>query len=94
MELYLRDIDFLINNILMDRTVEKLVRARHFLNSQNEPHMIKVQVGLSVNELLMIHELLGDLLSSKGVSKGEINALGKYVESLVDAFSNELEGKV
>lgn len=91
MKLFKRDVDFLINNISHPSIMEELLDARGVLDLSENSTKQKAEANFSSDELSTIVDVLGDLLCSKGISDGEVNAFGQHIESLIDTFSNELE---
>lgn len=91
LKLYLRDIDFLLANTSTKSVSDKLVKAREKLMSEKAPTSNRTSISLSRDELIEIEDGLGDLLASVGVTDGEINYLGRQVETLLDLVSDELQ---
>lgn len=91
MKLYSKDISFLAKSLKNSELLGKLLLAHQLLDSDKIAPSRAVELDFSADELSILLEELGVLVSSKGISDGEINAVGKYIDSLIDLVSNELE---
>lgn len=85
----IKDAKFLRKWVPIDFVIERLDRAFR-ASHDSVPGTQRVTVDFSTNEIEVILETLADVLATEGITDGEVNSQGIYIDSLIDAFSNSL----
>lgn len=86
-----RDLTFLIENLVVgQRVMDQLHQARARGPSDKAADW-DTSIYFSEQDLREIETSLGDLLCERGITDGEINGTGRYLEDLLDAVLSELD---
>jgi hypothetical protein len=71
--------------------MDKLHQARNSTVNMATPNYGCTSIQFSKRNLKEIKDALGDLLFEDGITDGEVNAKGRYLETLLDTVLSDLD---